>query len=59
MVYLQNMKQKEVAKELGLSTSVVSRYIKAGLKKLRDVSELYVPYEEDEENEIEELLRNI
>lgn len=59
MVYLQNMKQKEVAKELGLPTSVVSRHIKAGLKKLRDVSELYVPYEEDEENEIEELLRNI
>lgn len=59
MVYLQKMTQKEVAKELGLSKSTVSRHIKAGLKRLKDVSELYVPCEEDEEDEIEALLRNI
>lgn len=59
MVYLQKMQQNEVAIELGLSKSTVNRHIKAGLKKLKDASELYVPYEEDEENEIEELLRNI
>lgn len=58
MVYLQKMQQKEVAIKLGLSRSTVSRHIKAGLKKLRDVSELYIPYEEDDEDEIEELLKN-
>ena len=59
MVYLQNMSQKEVAIELGLSKSTISRHIKAGLKRLREVSELYIPYEEDDEDKIEELLKNI
>ena len=59
MVYLQNMSQKEVAIELGLSKSTISRHIKAGLKILKDVSGLYIPYEEDDENEIEEMLKNI
>ena len=59
MSYLQNMTGKEIAIELGLSESTVSRHIKAGLKRLKDVSELYIPCEEDDENEIEEMLRNI
>lgn len=58
MVYLQNLSQKETAIELGLSPPTVSRHIKAGLQKLRKVSELYIPYEEDVD-EIEELLSNV
>lgn len=60
MVFFDGKKQKEVAEILGLSRSTVSRHIKAGLQKLKDASELYIPYEEDDsENEIEEMLRNI
>ena len=58
MVFFDGKTQKEVAIELGLSRSTVSRHIKAGLQKLRDISELYVPYEEDYD-EIEEMLSNI
>ena len=57
-VFFDGKQQKEVAIELGLSRSTVSRHIKAGLQKLRDVADLYVPYEEDYD-EIEEMLSNI
>ena len=58
MVFFDGKKQKEVAEIIGISKSTVSRHIKAGLQKLRDVSELYVPYEEDYD-ELEEMLSNI
>ena len=57
-VFFDGKQQKEVAIELGLSRSTVSRHIKAGLQKLRNVADLYVPYEEDYD-EIEEMLSNI
>ena len=57
-VFFDGKAQKEIAIELGLSRSTVSRHIKAGLQKLRDVADLYVPYEEDYD-EIEEMLSNI
>lgn len=58
MVFFDGKQQKEVAEILGISRSTVSRHIKAGLQKLRDVSELYIPYEE-EYDEVEEMLSNI
>lgn len=58
MVFFDGKQQKEVAEIIGISKSTVSRHIKAGLQKLRDISELYVPYEEDYD-EIEDMLSNI
>ena len=58
MVFFDGKKQTEVAEIIGVSKSTVSRHIKAGLQKLRNVSEFYVPYEEDCD-EIEDMLSNI
>lgn len=58
MVFFDGKQQKEVAEILGVSKSTVSRHIKAGLQKLRDISELYIPYEE-EYDDVEEMLSNI
>ena len=41
--YLKGVKQKEIAKALGLSTSTVSRHIAAGTKKLK-VATKYYPF---------------
>ena len=58
MVFFDGKTQKETAEIIGISRSTVSRHIKAGLQKLRDISELYIPYEE-EYDELEEMLSNI
>ena len=39
--YLKGVKQKEIAKSLGLSTSTVSRHISAGTKKLKIATKYY------------------
>ena len=41
--YLKGVKQKEIAKALGLSISTVSRHISAGTKKLK-VATKYYPF---------------
>ena len=41
LYYLEGMKMKDIARELGLSNSTVSRHISTSLVKLRRVAEYY------------------
>ena len=45
--YLKGVKQKEIAKALGLCKSTVSRHISAGAKKLKVATKYYPDLPED------------
>ena len=40
--YINDKKQKEIAKELGLNNSTVSRHIAAAIRKLRNIASYYM-----------------
>lgn len=40
--YLNNKKQKQIAVELGINNSTVSRHIAAATKKLRNIASYYI-----------------
>ena len=40
--YFNKRKQKDIASELGLNASTVSRHINAGKKKLRNIASYYI-----------------
>lgn len=41
MYYYENLKMKEIAKKLSVSPSTVTRHIKAGKKRLKNIAKYY------------------